>query len=77
MPFLKFTGVSREFIHHHTPGMVAVRSLQQFPMLLDRRILINGHELDRPEKDLAEVPDNLVGVRHEGNPRGFRAVRSS
>jgi hypothetical protein len=77
MPFLELAGVPRKFIHHLTPGIIAVRSLQQFPMLLDRRILINGHELDRPEKDLPKVPDDRVGVRQGATPPGTRAMSSS
>ena len=60
--FLKQARITRELVHHLTPGVVGIRRLEHLTMLLDLFAFANRHELQRPEQDLPEMPDDLVGV---------------
>jgi hypothetical protein len=63
MPLLKELRVAGEFVRHFPPRVVGIRALELLPMLLNLRPFMDGHQLERPEQDLPEVPDYLMVLR--------------
>lgn len=62
MPLLKLFRVAGEFVLHLPPDAIRAGALQQLPVLLDLRARLRRHQLQRPQQDLPEVPDERIGL---------------
>jgi hypothetical protein len=68
---LELAGRAAELIAHFAPGIVRAAFLEQFPVFLDLRASADRRELQRPQKDLPELADEL-GVLDSLIGHGFR-----
>jgi len=60
VPFVERARFAAERVRHLAPRIVTLRARQKVAVLLDLLAFPDWHELQRPEQDLLEVPDNLV-----------------
>jgi hypothetical protein len=69
MPFLKLRWIASKLIFHLSPEIIEPLCLNKVAVLLDRQIVTDRHQLQRPEHNLPEMPDNEVTV--ERNPLAY------
>ena len=62
VPFLKQGRIAGELVLHLSPEVVVARCLNKVAMLLDRYIIADRHELQRPEHNLSKMPDDLARI---------------
>src|SRR5215467_7522127 len=70
--FLEETGITSELVRQLLPGIIRFKRLQEFPVLLDWRVLVDGHQLDRPKQNLPEVTDQLIARNCGSGHKGLR-----
>jgi hypothetical protein len=79
VPLLEPGGTAAELVAHLAPRIVVTGAREHLPVLLDLRALADRRELQRPQHDLPEVPDELRRLRraHAGAAglRGGRRFR--
>jgi hypothetical protein len=61
MALVELLGVAAEFVREFAPRVVGRNLLQQLAVVLQRAIVGQGHQLQRPQQDLPEMPDSQLG----------------
>ena len=61
---LELFRIAAELVAQLAPGMVAAGLRQYVPRLLDLRAFLERHELQRPDQDLPELPDERALIGH-------------
>jgi hypothetical protein len=64
MAFLEKTRITGELILQLFPRIISIESSQELPVFLNWSVFADGHQLDRPKKNLSEVSDRLVARRN-------------
>ena len=66
MTFLKQGRITGKLVLYFSPEVVVARCLNKVAMVLDRYIIADRHQLQRPEHNLSEMPDDLAGIGRNG-----------
>ena len=64
MALLELFRIAAELVAQLAPGVVAGGLCQYVPRFLDLRAFLERHELQRPDQDFPELPDEWALIGH-------------